>query len=239
MKSERVSIVTPVGNEAGTLYEFTGQMDSIISSTFLALYDVVCYVITDTGTKDYSEYVLSALGEKYPWLSHRHIRGAGLAAAYIYGYKLSLELGYDYIVELDVGHPIGILPQIIGGLADYDAVFCTRFHMKGGYQGPWQRRWISKLSTLSFNRWLGTSLSDATSGLQGFRKSALADIDFDRFISKGHDFQSELKYVVGMKTDRILELPFLYAASASSFRPKELIAAAKTLLNLKGVHGRK
>lgn len=233
----RVSVVTPVGNEAGVLHEFLGQMDVMISSGVLGLYDITCYAITDTKVRDYSNYILSAAIDRYPWLRHIHIQGRGLASAYIHGYGVSLEAGYDYVIELDVGHPIGILPQIIWGLSDCDAVFCTRFHERGAYWGNWQRRWISKLSTIAFNLWLGTNLSDATSGLQGFRGKVLADVDFDRFVSKGHDFQSELKYVVSLKTGSILELPFAYTASASSFNPRQLIRAAKTLFNLRSVHG--
>ena len=47
--------------------------------------------------------------------------------------------------------------------------------------------------------------SDSTSGYQAFRKKSLEVIDFDRFISDGGMFQTEMKYYVFTKRNKLID----------------------------------
>ena len=91
-------------------------------------------------------------------------------------------------------HLPGEIPLFIDKLEEgYECVWGSRFIPGGGLEDdPLYRRILSKGGTLLANYVLGTSLNDMTSGFEAFTKEVLEQFDFDRFLSTGHMYQTEM-----------------------------------------------
>ena len=231
----QISIIMPVANEEKTICSFLKRLDTIIQSL---PYDFICHIIMDDFSTDKTKIYVNNYAKIMTWIDLQMSSGSGLAAAYITGYKVALSSGSEYIVEIDVDHPVELLNEIINNLKNYDAVFMSRFMESNNYKAAFHRKCISRFSTIVFNYWLNLNLSDATSGFHAFRREIIKKIDFNKFMSRGHDFQSELKYLVCLNTFSIIETPFKYINSKSSFNYKQLLTAAKTLYRMRKTHGK-
>ena len=98
---------------------------------------------------------------------------------------------------------------------------------------PWYRRLLSSGGTYLANLVLGTRLRDMTSGFEGFQRHVLESLDLDRFLSKGHMYQTEMRYYCrNLKT---VEVPIHYRGGASSLKWKSVAEALKILFQLKKV----
>ena len=232
---EKLAIVIPMANEEDTAISFLEHLIHIVRKRIKI--ETSIYLVVDDYSTDRTWDILREMALQYSELNPSYFaESTGLASCYIHGYKLAMEDGADYIIEMDAGHshPPDRLTDILLSLrGGYDAVFMSRFLLPGGYRGPLVRKLISIGGTILFNKYLGYNLSDATSGFHGFRRELIEKINFDSFISKGHFFQTELKFHVITNTVRIKELPFFYVASESSFKGGELVDSLKILRKLK------
>ncbi len=217
-----VGILIPVANEEKTIKEFTNCLLS--QCDLLEQHDVTVHYIMDSYSKDSTQSILeNEFGDNVQVLFHE--KSTGLVSAYLHGYKHCIESGFDYIVEMDSGfsHKPEHLPDFLKHLDEgYDAVFGSRF-MKGSvYETTLFRKFVSKMGTVLCNTMLGTDYRDATSGYQAFKRDTLIDFDFDKFISTGGMFQTEIKfYVYDRRTDEIEEeiskLPLYFKNAARTF----------------------
>ena len=82
------------------------------------------------------------------------------------------------------------------------------------------------------------NLSDATSGFEGFTAEMLKRLRLDAFISYGGIYQTEMKYYCVAQGCKIKEIPFTYLGAKTSFKPKWLWIALKTLARIKGNRSR-
>jgi dolichol-phosphate mannosyltransferase len=98
---------------------------------------------------------------------------------------------------------------------------------------PLYRRVVSQGGTILANWWLGTNYSDATSGMQAFRRKVLASMDLNGFISLGGIYQTEMKYYCHEGRLKIKELPFVYVGTTTAFKMKWLWIALKVLFRMK------
>src|SRR5262249_23600817 len=135
--------------------------------------------------------------------------------AYVRGYKEALAAGCDWILEIDGGfsHQPEDIPQFFAKLGEgYDCIFGSRFGLGGSISDSSWKRWIvSRGGTLITNWVLGTSLTDMTSGFQFFSRRALQMV-LDRGIeSRGHFFQTEIKFYCSQL--RIAEVPIHYKSA--------------------------
>ena len=93
------------------------------------------------------------------------------------------------------------------------------------------RRILSQGGTILANLVLGTKLKDMTSGFEGFQRGILEDMDLDAFLSKGHMYQTEMRYYCRNK--HALEVPIHYVGTASSLKTSSVIEALRLLFQLK------
>jgi dolichol-phosphate mannosyltransferase len=76
----------------------------------------------------------------------------------------------------------------------YDCVFGTRLGLGGSFQDvSLKRRTISRSGTLLTNFFLGTRLTDMTSGYELFSRKALQMVLDSGIRSRAHFFQTEIK----------------------------------------------
>lgn len=151
-------------------------------------------------------------------------RKRGVAGAYVAGNRRAIELVADKIIEVDVGHPVRLVPKILRLLDEYPVVFGTRMAKAGGdSRASWYRKLISRLGTIMSRNILGMKFTDCTSGFQGYRLQVAQLMPFDDFVSTGHFYQTEFKYYC--RSLGFAEIPFIYNGGRTSLRAKAILKA--------------
>lgn len=219
----KIAIVTPVGNEINNIGPFYDQITQILDqdSIWIPVFDNYC---TD-GTYEW------LINKKHPSVKDIHIgKKQGLAKVYISGNKEAITIGAEKIIEVDIGHPVDLIPTIAKTLDLAPLVMGTRYG-KGSMNQPFHRKLVSLGGTLLSKIVLGLPFSDCTSGLQGFTIDVAKKIDWDGFLSHGHFYQTEFKYYC--KNIPYVEIPFDYSGGESSLKIKEVMKSIALLFELR------
>ncbi len=120
---------------------------------------------------------------------------AGLGAAYLHGFRVALEAGYDLIGEMDAdgSHQPEQLQRLLAAIAHADLVIGSRW-VPGGRVVNWSRRRqaLSVGGNLYARLLLGVPVRDLTAGFRIFRAATLRAIDLDSVESVGYCFQTDL-----------------------------------------------
>lgn len=229
---KKTIIVMPVANEEETMKNL---LDEIMSLGYDNLY---VYPVVDDFSRDNTKGIIEDYSKtndkvKCIYFKEKH---SGVATCYLYGFKKALDDGAEYIIEMDGGysHNPKEIKGFIEGLDEgYDCVFGSRF-VKGGdiSSHPLYRRLLSSGGTILSNLVLGTKLKDMTSGFEAFRREVLDNMNLDRVLSKGHMYQTEMRYY--MRNYKSKEVPIHYIGGGSTLKPKAVIEALKILFMLKG-----
>ncbi len=219
-------VVMPVANEERTIEQ---DLRAILDLKLDALHIAV---VMDSFSKDRTAEIVQCLGREDSRVHYVfHEKSNGVVSCYLYGFKYALEHGVEYIIEMDSGgsHSPLDIPRFIDQLDQgYDCVFGSRFMDQGKIVNvPLYRRFISWGGTRMANLFLGTNLTDMTSGFEAFNRRVLEKFNFDRFLSRGHIYQTEMKFYC--RHNRIIEIPIVYRGSGSSFRFKSVKEAFKVL----------
>ncbi|MCH2186076.1 polyprenol monophosphomannose synthase [Myxococcota bacterium] len=150
----------------------------------------------------------------------------GLGPAYRAGLSRALDLGADYVIQMDAdfSHPPDKLPELLREIEDYDVVLGTRY-LKGITVVNWpiERILISWFGNVYARKVSGLPLTDTTGGFRCLRRSLLERIGFERIRSNGYAFQIEMNYRFVKHNARIKEIPFFfvdrqYGTSKLNFR---------------------
>lgn len=158
---QRVLVVIPAYNEAATVAQVVGQVQS------LGL-DVL---VVDDGSTDATAALARKLGAHVASLSFN----LGVGGAMRTGFKFALTRGYDAVVQVDADgqHDPTLVPLLLEGLADADVVIGNRFS-GDGYVMAAHRRWaIRALARLSSSV-TSSPLSDSTSGFRAHSRRAIS-----------------------------------------------------------------
>ena len=136
----------------------------------------------------------------------------GVVDAYVRGYREALKTDADWILEIDAGfsHQPSDIPSLLEKMRQgYDCVFGSRFCPGGSFvDRSFARYWISYGGTLVTNLFLGTKLTDMTSGFQLFTREALEIILRRGIQSRGPFFQTEMK--AHSRDLNVVEVPIEY-----------------------------
>lgn len=227
---KKTIIVMPVANEEST-------MASVLKDIMELPYDnLYVYPVIDSYSKDRTEEIIHQMEEKYDRIKMIFYKESkGVITCYLHGFKIALADGAEQIIEMDGGgsHLPGQIPQFIDKLEEgYECVWGSRFIEGGDIQNhPLYRRLLSSGGTVLSNIILGTKLKDMTSGFEGFQRSVLENMDLDAFLSRGHMYQTEMRYYCRNK--KAIEVPISYVGSQSSIKLKSVTEALKLLFCLK------
>lgn len=223
-------IVMPIANEEATI---AAVFDEILSLGYDNLY---IYPVMDNYSKDRTQRIVEEYEKKTDKIKLIFYKESyGVISCYLEGFRRALTDGAEQIIEMDGGgsHLPAEVPQFIEKLeAGYDCVWGSRF-VKGGEisNHPLYRRILSSGGTILANVVLGTKLKDMTSGFEGFQRNILENMDLDKFLSKGHMYQTEMRYYC--RNYHTVEVPIHYVGSESSFRMKSVTEALRILFELK------
>lgn len=227
---KKTIVVMPVANEESTI---GGLLEAITKLPYTELY---IYLIIDLYSKDQTEEIIRDWESKTKNIKCIFYKESqGVISCYLEGFRRALEDGAEQIIEMDGGgsHRPEEIPQFIEKLEEgYDCVWGSRFIQGGDIcNHPWYRKFLSKGGTLLSNLVLGTSLKDMTSGFEGFQKHVLKDMNLDGFLSKGHIYQTEMRYYC--RHLRTMEVPIHYKGGTSSLKWTSVTEALKVLFLLK------
>ncbi len=232
-----VVVVIPTFNEAENI--------RVIVEGLLSL-DVpkLGVLFVDDSSPDGTGDIADGLTRKFPGrIVVAHRRGKlGLGTAYVAGFKIALESGAPYIVQMDcdLSHPPAEVPQMVAALKKSDVVVGTRYSGGGDVDPNWNmsRVLLSKWANLGIRMILGLNVHDATGGFKAYRRRALEAIDLDRLSITGFGFQAEVAYRTQREGLKIAEHPYTFMERTAGKSKMSLQIAAEafwrlTLLRLK------
>lgn len=226
---KKTIIIMPVANEEKT-------MGKVIDEILALPYDnLFLYPVIDNYSKDDTEKIIRSYEGTGRVKCIFYEKSRGVISCYFEGYRRALEDGAERVIEMDGGgsHNPAELPQFIEKLEEgYDCVWGSRFCPGGDISNqPLYRRLLSSGGTILSNLVLGTKLKDMTSGFEAFKAEVLNEFDFDKFLSTGHMYQTEMRFYC--RNRHAVEVPIHYVGGESSLKFKSVKEALVILFKLK------
>ena len=168
-------------------------------------------MIVDDNSPDGTGDIADRLAAADPAVSVVHrTEKAGLGAAYLHGFDVALQAGYDVIGEMDAdgSHQPEQLHRLLDALRTADLVIGSRY-VPGGSVVNWpvHRLLLSRGGNLYVRLLLGIKVKDATAGYRLFRRSTLEAIDLGSVRSTGYVFQTDLAHRTLRHGLRLTEVP--------------------------------
>jgi dolichol-phosphate mannosyltransferase len=140
----------------------------------------------------------------------------GLGSAYLAGFTRCLELGYEYIIQMDAdgSHQVKDLARMREALTTkhgVDLVIGSRW-IPGGKVENWAKR--RELLSRSANKYskaiLRTKVNDMTAGFRIYRASLLRKMNLQSIASQGYGFQIEMTREALRVGASITEIPITF-----------------------------
>jgi dolichol-phosphate mannosyltransferase len=199
----RVVVVIPTYNERDNLAWIVGRVRAAVPAA-----DVL---VVDDGSPDGTGDLADELAEGDGHVSVVHrTEKAGLGAAYLHGFRVALDRGYDVIGEMDAdgSHQPEQLPTLLEALREADLVIGSRW-VPGGSVVNWplSRKVLSVGGNIYARVLLGVPVRDVTAGYRLFRRTTLERIGLDSVQSAGYVFQTDLAFRVHRAGLRVVEVP--------------------------------
>lgn len=204
----RLVIMIPTYNERQNI---GGLIQQILA---LPLEHDLAILVVDDDSPDSTADVAAEIGRRDPRvhvLVRRKDRGRGLAGRE--GFRRSLDLGADFIVEMDGdgSHQPGHIPALLEAGSHYDLVLGSRFVAGGADADRSLSRRLITLLVGDFIRHLFRSpVHDVSSGFRCFRRKALEEIDPERLVSAGPSIVLEVLYLAHRLGLTIGEVPIAF-----------------------------
>jgi len=202
----RVIVVIPTYNEIENL--------PLIAPKVLEQDPRIELLIVDDSSPDGTGKLADDLARQSPRVHvlHREAK-QGLGPAYRAGLRRALELGADFIVQMDAdfSHPPETLPALLAAIEQQDVVLGSRY-LNGITVVNWP---IERILISWFGNWYarkvtGLPISDTTGGFRCIRRALLERVGFERIRSNGYAFQIELNYRFMKHDARVKEIQFFF-----------------------------
>jgi dolichol-phosphate mannosyltransferase len=224
----KAMVVVPTYNERDNIEKLVAQV--------LAQDPDIHLLVVDDNSPDGTGALVDKLAAANDRI-HLLRRGGklGLGSAYRDGFRVALEKGADYIVEMDAdfSHDPATLPQFFAKMGDYDLVIGSRY-LNGVSVVNWPlRRLILSYCASVYTRLVtGLKISDCTSGFKCFRREVIEAIDLSRIKSDGYSFQIEMNYRCVERGFRVGEIPIIFIDrhSGSSKMSKKIVREAVVMV---------
>jgi dolichol-phosphate mannosyltransferase len=171
-------------------------------------------LVVDDASPDGTGKIADELAKAEPRVHVLHrLNKDGLGAAYRAGFARALELGADWIVQMDAdfSHPTDTLSSMLEEIQHYEAVMGSRY-LRGITVVNWPigRILISYYGNLYVRTVTGLPISDTTGGFRCMRRDLLERIGFERSRANGYAFQIELNYRIVRSGASVKEIPFFF-----------------------------
>ena len=202
----RVIVVIPTYNEIENL--------PLLAPKVLAQDPRIELLIVDDSSPDGTGKLADDLARQNPRVHvlHREAK-QGLGPAYRAGLRRALELGADFVIQMDAdfSHPPETLPALLAEIETQDVVLGSRY-LNGITVVNWP---IERILISWFGNWYarkvtGLPISDTTGGFRCIRRELLEQVGFERIRSNGYAFQIELNYRFMKHHARVKEIQFFF-----------------------------
>jgi dolichol-phosphate mannosyltransferase len=204
----RLVIMIPTYNERENI---GGLIEGILALP--TEYDLAVLVVDDDSPDGTAEVVgeISRRDSRVHMLVRQEARGRGLAG--IEGFKRSLDLGADVIIEMDGdgSHQPAYIPRLLEGAHRADLVLGSRF-VAGGMDADRSagRRLITFLVRRFIRRYFRIPVKDVSSGFRCFRREVLERVGLDSLISTGPSVVLEVLYKAFRLGFTVGEVPIVF-----------------------------
>jgi apolipoprotein N-acyltransferase len=161
-----------------------------------ALPDGVEMLVVDDSSPDGTADIVRSEASRNPRIRlEQRSEKSGLASAYMGGFRIGIDEGFDLIVEMDsdLSHDPAELSRLLAGARDHDLTVGSRY-VPGGSVTNWGRARVvlSKAGNTYARLMLGVPIRDATSGYRVYRRQMLERLISDPVTADGYGFQIEL-----------------------------------------------
>jgi dolichol-phosphate mannosyltransferase len=209
MEQPRTLVIIPTYNEARNI--------GLVLERVMSLPDAWSVLVVDDGSPDGTADLVEDEAARHPGRIHciRRSGKLGLGSAYVTGFRVALDEGYDLIAEMDadLSHDPDDLPRLAAPIlaGEADLVVGSRY-----IDGVRVINWPLSRLILSFGAGIYTRLitrlpvRDVTAGFKCYHRRVLDSIDLDRVRSNGYSFQIEMKYRAWRKGYRLREVPIIF-----------------------------
>lgn len=202
-------VIIPTFNEIENIRE--------IIATVMGLKGEFDLLIVDDGSPDGTGAAVKQLQETYKGRLHLIERRGklGLGTAYITGFEYALELGYQYIFEMDAdfSHNPEDLIRLYDACAKdgYDLAIGSRY-VSGinVVNWPMGRVLMSYFASIYVKLVTGLPISDSTAGFKCYTHRVLKTIDPSTVRFVGYAFQIEMKFTAWKYGFKIKEVPIIF-----------------------------
>ncbi|MEP6475838.1 MAG: apolipoprotein N-acyltransferase [Actinomycetota bacterium] len=184
----------------------------------MALPERVEVLVVDDSSPDGTAELVREQARRDPRIRLRvRPEKAGLASAYLEGFRVAIDEDYDLIVEMDsdLSHQPDELSTLLVAAGRHDLVIGSRY-VPGGSVTNWSsaRVALSKAGNHYARFMLDVPVRDVTSGFRVYRRDLLVALVRQPIRSDGYGFQIEL-------VDRSWRLGFDVAEAPITFRERE------------------
>lgn len=195
-------------------YNERDNIESIVAR-ILEADERLSILVVDDGSPDGTGEIADAIAKRESRVTVLHRPGKlGLGSAYLRGFEIAIERGFDYAFEFDAdgSHPTNKLSACIDALDNgADLVIGTRW-MPGGKTENWPvyRQFISRGASLYSRIMLRSKLRDLTAGFRGYRTTALQESNLHEVKSAGYCFQIETAWLFERLGYHVVEVPIMF-----------------------------
>ncbi len=208
MTQPSIVITIPTYNEAENI-------GSLIDEILKVLPDARCVIIDDSspdGTSRVVEQKIKEYPEHISLILRKENKGRGSAGRH--GFVKALDIGADYIVEMDAdfSHQPKFIPDLLKPLLndEADITLGSRKADGGSDKRGIVRTAITSLAGRYIRLMLGTSINDVTSGFRAYTREALLRIDPSRLRAIQPDIVEEVLYKAIRARLRIKEVGIVF-----------------------------
>jgi dolichol-phosphate mannosyltransferase len=197
-------------------YNEIENIKSLIEAVFQLpiVFDVM---VVDDNSPDGTASEVNKIQKHNPSRLHLEVRKkkSGLGTAYIHGFKKALELGYDYIIEMDAdfSHNPKDLPLLLNACVNegFDVSIGSRY-VKGVnvVNWPMKRILMSWFASKYVKCMTQIPIHDTTAGFVCYKKEVLSTINLDKIQFVGYAFQIEMKMKAYHLNFKIKEIPVIF-----------------------------
>ena len=195
-------------------FDERANIRTVLEQVRAALPEADVLVVDDRShdrTPELAEAVAARLGQ----ISILRRNGPrGLGPAYRAGFELGLSHGYDVIVEMDadLSHDPGVLPALVGSVADGADLAIGSRYVPGGETPGWpaHRRFLSRAGGWYARTLLDLGARDVTSGYRAYRADLLHAIDLEQVTTTGYGFQIDMTDRARAAGAVISEVPIVF-----------------------------
>lgn len=198
-------------------YNEIENIESIIAAV-MQLHVPFDILVVDDNSPDGTADAVRRMQKQYPGRVHLHERPGklGLGTAYIEGFKLGLEMRYEYLIEMDAdfSHDPRDLIRLRQACLPPDgadvAVGSRYITGVNVVNWPMGRVLMSYYASVYVRLITGTKVRDTTAGFVCWRRQVLETMELDKVHFKGYAFQIEMKYTATKCGFTVTEVPIIF-----------------------------